>query len=64
MPIGPNGEVRPRDPVQSAWTVVQLATGQITEEELRERHEAEEDKEEAEGQPLDECPLYVQPDES
>ena len=32
MPIGPNGEVRPDDPIAAAVMVMKIATGQIEEE--------------------------------
>ena len=32
MPRGPNGEKRPADPVECAFMVVRIATGQCTEE--------------------------------
>ena len=32
MPIGPNGEKRPSDPIQAAVMVAKIATGEIEEE--------------------------------
>ena len=32
MPIGPNGEKRPSDPIALAVTIVKIATGEIEEE--------------------------------
>ena len=35
MPIGPNGEKRPEDPIAAAVMVMKIATGQIEEEYVR-----------------------------
>ena len=39
MPTGPQGQKRPQDANACAVTVMKLATGQLTEEELRIRPE-------------------------
>lgn len=33
-PVGPNGEIRPKDPTRRAAIVMKLATGEITEDEV------------------------------
>ena len=43
---GPNREERPENPVDQAFTVARILTGETTEDEVREKLEAEESGEE------------------
>ena len=40
--IGPDGKVRPRDPVEQAFVVGRILTGEMTEEDVRRKMEEEE----------------------
>ena len=40
--IGPNGEVRPEDPVEAAIATARILTGETTEEEVKKNVEEEE----------------------
>ena len=59
MPVGPNGEKRPDDPIAAAVMVMKIATGQIEEEYARtmrvnnELPEELRDPEKAGEQPVD-----------
>ena len=60
MPVGPNGEKRPDDPIAAAVMVMKIATGQIEEEYVRPirvhnelPEELRKDPEEDDGEPMD-----------